>query len=278
MGCSLVNDHGREAVLQRQTCVMRPRFFRHLSFAQLPSIGRAVTFVLLTALFVALPPCHGLAQQRTLCVHGLEAPAGLNVRSGPGPDARVIARFPAKACGVRLAGRCEGEWCVMALGQTSGWVNTKHIGVYEVPRGRIAAGATIPGKEQPGASPPIQKVEETVAPPVDAAPRAPARVAAGTVLAERPAPLDRPQRRAPARQRAVVEQGSTDSADDGACVRRVDSDDTLRIRKGPGVDHDEIGDIPPKACGVAVSDACDGRWCRISWRGRRGWANTYYLD
>ena len=251
---------------------MRPYFVWRPSFVRLTT---PLLLTALTALFAALLPGHGLAQQRTLCVHGLEAPAGLNVRSGPGPDARVIARFPAKACGVRLAGRCEGEWCVMALGQTSGWVNTKHIGVYEVPRGRIAAGATTPGKEQPGASPPIQKVEETVAPPVDAAPRAPARVAAGTALAERPAPMDRPQRRAPIRQRAVVEQGSTD---DGACVRRVDSDDTLRIRKGPGTDHDEIGDIPPKACGVAVSDACDGRWCRISWRGRRGWANTYYLD
>ena len=202
-----------------------------------------------------------LAQQRTLCVHGLQAPAALNVRAGPGPDSPVIARFPAKACGVRLAGRCSGEWCVMALGQTSGWVNTKHIGVYELPGGGRASGAAVAG--------PIQGPAQS---PIEVPAQVPARSAA---LAERPLPVYRPQRRTPVRERAVVEQGSTD---DGACVRRVDSDDTLRIRRGPGTGHDEIGDIPPKACGVSVSDACEGRWCRISWHGRRGWANTHYLD
>ena len=226
---------------------MRQRYFR------VP----APLVLLIGFLIQASLAAPALAQQRTLCVHGIEAPAALNVRAGPGPDSRVIARFPAKACGVKLAGRCSGDWCQMVLGQTSGWVKTKHIGVYELPGGGQARRAAVAAPVEA----PTQDVTEGAA--------------RGPVLAERPAPAKRPQRRTPVQARAVVEQGSSD---DGACVRRVDSDDTLRIRRGPGTGHDEIGDIPPKACGVSVSDACEGRWCRISWHGRRGWANTHYLD
>ena len=167
------------------------------------------------------------------------------VRSGPGLGSRVIGRFPAKSCGVSLAGRCEGEWCDMALGETRGWVNSKHIGVYELPRA-ATAGSSVPNAGSPPA--PVEK----------------------------PPAADRPQARAAASARQT-EQGSSDD-DDGSCVKRVDRDDTLRIRSGPGVDNDEIGEIPPRACGVAVSETCEGRWCRITYRGRRGWVNTYYID
>ena len=252
---------------------MRPSSLRRASSLRSPSSSRfpgvfaaATPLAAIAALILTHAPSPAQAQQRTLCVHGIEAPATLNVRDGPGLDNRVIAQFPAKACGVRLAGRCAGTWCVMALGKTSGWVDTKHIGVYEQPRASVA---TVP---QPDV---ISPVTETVAPPAGAPFTAPADVAVAPP-AKRSIVAERPHRRTPVRARAAVEQASAD--DDGTCVRRVDRDDTLRIRRGPGVDHDEIGDIPPKACGVSVSDACDGRWCKISWRGRRGWVNTYYLD
>lgn len=221
-----VTNKGQEAVFRRQTSVMRRNcnrvapngarsnwaiFHRSLALGRLraacstrASAGSIALIV--AAMAIALTASPVLAQQRTLCVHGLEAPQSLTVRNGPGTTSRVVGRFPAKACGVRLAGRCSGDWCQMALGSTSGWVDTRHIGVYEVPASDDAA------------------------------------------------------------------------ADKRACVTNVDRDDTLRIRTGPGVDHDEIGDLPPRACGVAISETCRGNWCRISWRGRRGWVNTYYLD
>ena len=86
------------------------------------------------------------------------------------------------------------------------------------------------------------------------------------------------QQEAPSAMRAaprVVEQGSSDGR---SCVARVERGDTLRIRNGPGIDFDEIGEIPPRACGVGIVGGCKGRWCRIAWRGRTGWVNTYYLD
>ena len=89
---------------------MRRRFIRVLAPLALPYL----------ALIAAISTGPAAAQQRTLCVQGLEAPQALMVRSGPGLDSRVIGRLPAKACGVRLAGRCNGEWCEMALGETLG--------------------------------------------------------------------------------------------------------------------------------------------------------------
>ena len=53
--------------------------------------------------------------------------------------------------------------------------------------------------------------------------------------------------------------------------------DTLRIRTGPGVDHREVGGIPPNACGVAVGGPCRGSWCPVTYRGIRGWSNASYL-
>jgi uncharacterized protein YraI len=73
----------------------------------------------------------------------------------------------------------------------------------------------------------------------------------------------------------AVEQGSGEPT---ACVARVERWDTLRIRTGPGASHGEIGAIPAGACGVERAGACQGRWCKIAWRGRVGWVNTYYLD
>lgn len=216
--------------------------------------------------FLAMSVTPAQAQQRTLCVHGLEAPTALLVRSGPGPNNSVIGRFPAKSCGIKLAGRCSGDWCQMAQGKTYGWVKTTHIAVYELPgapakdAGSAAVAATAP-PEQPEST-------ATAEPPQRAARAEPPRRVAKAEPAVR-----RQTRRV--REPRQEEQGSKD---DGTCVTRVDDDDTLRIRRGPGVRHDEIAELPPNACGIAVSDRCRGSWCRVAWRGRAGWVNTYYLD
>jgi SH3-like domain-containing protein len=73
----------------------------------------------------------------------------------------------------------------------------------------------------------------------------------------------------------VVEQGSREPP---LCVARVQRGDTLRLRTGPGVGHDEIAGIPPGACDVERAGGCRGRWCKVTWQGRVGWANAYYLD
>ena len=100
------------------------------------------------------------------------------------------------------------------------------------------------------------------APAVQRAPVA-RRVKATPPLARKPAPP------------VEVEQGSTG---DDSCVARVERWDTLRIRTGPGVDNNEIGAIPHDACGVEIVGNCRGRWCPVTWKGRRGWVNTYFLD
>lgn len=199
----------------------------------------------LSLLVFGLLSAQASAQQRTLCVHGVEAPDTLSVRAGPGANHRIVDRLPAKACGVELVGRCADGWCEMALGQQAGWVNTKNIAVYEMPEVPEVRANSI----QPVAPvPPAAKSEPP--PPVTAA--------------------------APASPRArVVEQGSTEGT---ACVTGVERGDTLRIRTGPGIDHDEISGIPPGACGVARAGNCRGRWCKVAWRGRVGWVNTTYLD
>ena len=184
------------------------------------SYPRWLTILVLFMLLIPLATA-GAAEQRLLCVHGIEAPDQLNVRAGPGFNAPVVARYPAKACGVKLVGRCTDGWCEMAYGGLAGWVYTKHIAVYDLPGGQTTAGR--------------------YGPPPD----------------------------------VVIEQGSADPA---ACVARVDRGDTLRIRTGPGVGHDEIGGIPPGACGIERAGGCKGRWCQIAWRGRTGWVNSYYLD
>ena len=169
------------------------------------------------------------AGRRTLCVHGIEPPNALKVHSGPGEDSAVLGAFPAKACDLKLAGRCQGHWCQMSLGKSFGWVDTRHVGVYELPDGNRAATVRAvpnapfdPAKEKPVAdggpaagtvakagaekAPPRIVVEK--APPPRAAPEGPpARIASGkrpvpkaapspvarAAPVVRPAPVARPQ-------------------------------------------------------------------------------------
>ncbi len=267
------------------TGVEHSKASKSIAIAVAGLIAGAISGVALT--FSASPLA---AQQRTLCVHGLEAPQALTVRDGPGTSSRVIGRFPAKACGVRLAGRCSGDWCQMALGNTKGWVDTRHIGVYELPKAATATAPAAPASPAPD-KPATPLAAPKRAPPADAA--AADAAPQDNLASAQAAPAPRTARRVngssrksgprmAARPAGTGNDSRNDDddadADASACVTNVDRDDTLRIRTGPGVDHDEIGDLPPRACGVAISERCRGNWCRITWRGRRGWVNTNYLD
>ena len=62
------------------------------------------------------------------------------------------------------------------------------------------------------------------------------------------------------------------------CVRGVANWDVLWIRSGPNRNAAKVGAIPPRACGVSVNyNRCRGSWCRVSYRGIRGWSHTRYL-
>ena len=205
---------------------------------------------------------------RKLCVHGVSG-SGLNVRAGPGLDKAIIAKFARDDCELQLVGKCADGWCEMARGDTRGWVDTRYVGVYETPR----ADASAPRS------------------------RAASR---------------RTDRRSHAQQRRIAPQPAWSAADEhrkvvrsapslhfwpfggvirmalGAfvppsprahsCVARVAHWDTLRIRSGPGTAYPRTGDLPSDACHVEQAGPCRGQWCRVSWRGRVGWVNTFYLE
>lgn len=270
------------------------------------------------------------AGRRTLCVHGIEPPGTLKVHSGPGEDSAVLGGFPAKACDVKLAGRCQGHWCQMSLGNSFGWVDTRHIGVYELPDGARAASVRPvpnapfdPAKEKPAdaaAAPAPRIVIEKAPPPKAGADKGPpARITVGKQAVPRharvparpqiltvrpvvrpqpvarpsprmaPRPVERPYwvEREPSRTwgwapSTIISLFASPSrpidVERSSCVIDVARWDTLRIRSGPGVQHREVGEIPPRACGVVDAGGCYGSWCRIAWRGQHGWVNTRYLE
>ncbi len=65
---------------------------------------------------------------------------------------------------------------------------------------------------------------------------------------------------------------------EAACVVGVKSWDVLWIRSGPGIRYRKVGAIPYNACRVRVYwRTCRGFWCRVYYRGVRGWSHTRYL-
>ena len=60
-------------------------------------------------------------------------------------------------------------------------------------------------------------------------------------------------------------------------VRNVADWDVLNIRSGPSSQRRIVGEIPPRGSGVHCLGPCRGSWCRISWRGIRGWVHMRYL-
>jgi SH3-like domain-containing protein len=232
-------------------------------------------------------------QDRTLCVHNVPGDGPLDVRTGPTNDAGIIGQFPAKSCGVRLTGKCRSSWCEMGLGEIRGWVDTTFIGVFESGRG-IPPAVARPAESPVAATtatPVSTDAPAASAMPVTAgAPVSPPEVPTQDVPAAAPppapapavaSPVIKPATPSPSRHAAISPATPASRAEAprprSACVVRVDSGDTLRIRSGPGVNHGPVGGIPPGACGVAQAGGCRGAWCRVSWRGRLGWVNSYYL-
>ena len=68
----------------------------------------------------------------TFWVYGVADDDVLNVRMGPSPEHDVVGAIPPAARGVRMAGACEGMWCLVQFGDQKGWVNRSYL-VYEVP-------------------------------------------------------------------------------------------------------------------------------------------------
>lgn len=60
-------------------------------------------------------------------------------------------------------------------------------------------------------------------------------------------------------------------------VVNVQPDDVLWVRQGPGTEHEEIGALQPNGRGIELVGPCTGDWCRIAYRGLRGWASRHYL-
>jgi SH3-like domain-containing protein len=215
------------------------------------------------ALLLAFPPAaeaqarKTLAKQnRTLCVHNVPGDGALDVHASPANDSAVTGHFAAKACNVRLTGKCQGSWCEMTHDGTSGWVDTTYIGVFET--ARKSASASTSAAKTPVTAP----VSAATASPAAADPSPPSE------------PLSAPRVKKPPRE---PQHAATTRRMGAACVAHVEAGDTLRIRRGPGVNHRAVGGIPPGACGVARSGRCRGAWCRIVWRGQAGWVNTTYL-
>jgi SH3-like domain-containing protein len=227
---------------------------------------RSISLVCCALALVLIPLLAGaaFAQKRTLCVYGVDAPGRLQAYARPSSDSPVVATFPARACGLRRAGRCSGTWCQMALGRRFGWVDSRSVGVYEAARPPPGAQSRPKASRAGQRRPPqprlaMRTVQE---------PRRPVSFPFPFLFpfsfAFTPAPP------------IYIEQRRF--AEDRRCVVDVASWDTLRVRRGPGVDYPTVGAIPPRACGVVEAGSCQGRWCRVAWRGQRGWVNTRYLN
>jgi hypothetical protein len=75
---------------------------------------------------------RGATDAPTFWVYGVAENDVLNVRMGPSPEHDVVGAIPPQARGVRMAGACEGMWCLVQFGDQKGWVNRSYL-VYEVP-------------------------------------------------------------------------------------------------------------------------------------------------
>ena len=75
---------------------------------------------------------------------------------------------------------------------------------------------------------------------------------------------------------AVPAAHATADGPDFFRVVGVAGDDVLWIRSGPSARTRKLGAIPFDARGVR-NLGCRGRWCRVQYRGVRGWSHIRYL-
>jgi len=80
--------------------------------------------VILSALSVAVIPASAEVTYRVV---GLVSPDYLNVRAGPSTSFEVIGTFPPGAEGIRSAGGCSGNWCLVTDGSITGWANMRFL-------------------------------------------------------------------------------------------------------------------------------------------------------
>jgi hypothetical protein len=66
-------------------------------------------------------------------------------------------------------------------------------------------------------------------------------------------------------------------AEAASCVVNVESWDRLNVRTGPGASYAKKFSLRPGQCGIRVYRDCEGNWCPINFRGKRGWVNTRYI-
>jgi len=153
-------------------------------------------------------------------------------------------------------------------------VQTAAVTQPSVPEARVTRGPQ-PENAKPTAS---TETAHPVAKPV-------ARPEAGKPAAEQSA-----QQKVPA-IRAASAQALSSQADGGSRARmqsapaseptfmvvNVVRGDVLNVRKGPSADFEVVGGLPPGSRGVAVTGACQSRWCPVEHRSARGWVNSTYL-
>lgn len=65
---------------------------------------------------------------------------------------------------------------------------------------------------------------------------------------------------------------------EAGCVTGVSPGKGLHVRSGPGLSYGIKGHIPADACGVRVTSRCRKNWCRVSYKGLRGWSIMKFID
>lgn len=271
-----------------------------------------ILVAVVAALVSAAPSAEAQSTgSRELCVGG-EGRSPLRLRAGPSTGNKIVGSLPAGACGIRVAGKCASGWCEIELNGSKGWADSRFVVVREgsgPARASSAMAPTPPSAPSPAVprAPAPEVAAEAVdnvageppvpsrKPPAVQRPSSPARAKAAERVEEAiaEAPATRRERRL-ARRAARLERrgpaylppmpspraglGGPAAGARTACVVRVWPGDTLRLRNGPGPGHPEIVGIRPGSCNVAVRGGCIGAWCRVDYRGARGWVNAYYLQ
>jgi len=60
-------------------------------------------------------------------------------------------------------------------------------------------------------------------------------------------------------------------------VIKVEADDVLNMRSGPGTSHAVIGAIPANGRTLVSTGAEQGNWMQMTWGGTTGWVHSKYV-
>jgi Bacterial SH3 domain len=148
-----------------------------------------------------------------------------------------------------------------------------------VPEARVARAIQQEGAKPTASAEAPRPVSKPVARP-QAAKQAPEQSAQEKVPATWAASSQAPSAQAPRSQADGVSGARIQSApapEPAFTVVNVARGDVLNVRKGPSVDFEVVGGLPPGSRGVMVTGACQLRWCPVEHPSARGWVNTTYL-